>query len=144
MLTIKNHGALILESNFWDSEQAAAGKLYVSLNAGAFRLLLPSGIESVIADMTTAKECVVSRGPWSQAGLNDALEILFDDHTSDPFALHLSPETFDRLPAEEDAGREWVLTVWTSRRGKPRQVLSRPCFYRRVPRIPWLKPWTER
>ena len=57
----------------------------------------------------------------------------------------LSIESFDRLPVAENVTGEWVLSVWTApRRGKPRQALSRPCRYRIVPRIPWLKPWEAR
>jgi hypothetical protein len=69
------------------------------------------------------------------------VEILFDDGTDSPFALHLSPESFDLLPAEPPAGREWVLTVWELQQGTPQRALERPCHWRRVPRIPWLKPW---
>lgn len=144
VLRIENHGPLITATNFWDLPEAALGKVLVSLNAGAFRVLLPPAAEPDLTDMRLGSECVVSRGPWPQAGLSDAMEILFDDGTSEPFAMCLSPPSFDRLPADSDAGREWVLTVWTRpRRGKPHLALQRPCWYRRVPRIPWPRPRGE-
>lgn len=143
-LTIENHGPLILASNFWDLPAALAGKFLVSPNAGAFRVLVPPAAEPSLPDMLAAQGCAVSRGPWPQARLGDALEILFDDGTADPFALHLSPESFDRLPAPEDVGREWVLTCWTRpRRGKPHKALDRPCRYRLARSLPDLRPWTE-
>lgn len=143
MLSIENHGPLILASNFWESPECAAGKLIVSINDRAFRLLIPPTLEPAIAEMQTARECLVTRGPWPAMGLADAFEILFDDGTNDPYALHLSPESFASLiPSDEWIGAaDVVLTAWTSpRRGKPRMALQRPCWYRRAPRLPYLKP----
>jgi hypothetical protein len=144
-LFIKNHGGLIVETNYWQLPRDRGELLRVSINAGAFRLLLRPEAEAAIADMRTARECVVSRGPWPGAGLADALEILFDDASADPFALHLQVESFDRVPPDSDAGREWLLSVWTRpRRGDaPHKALERIAFYRRVPSIPWLRPRTE-
>jgi hypothetical protein len=138
---IENHGPLVVSTNFWDLPVAQLGKVYVSLNAGAFRVLLPVTMEPALDDLKTARECVVSRGPWPEMGLPDAFEVLFDDGTSDPFALHLSPQSFDHVPTTENVGKEWVLSVWTRpRRGKPHKALERPCWYRIVPHVPWLKP----
>jgi hypothetical protein len=48
--------------------------------------------------------------------------------------------SLDRLPLDADAGREWIFTAWTAPRRKgPHKSLERPCWYRRVSRIPWLK-----
>jgi hypothetical protein len=41
VLKFENDGPLLLASNYWQSEMAAAGKLYVAINAGCFRLLVP-------------------------------------------------------------------------------------------------------
>jgi len=141
LLQIENHGPLLVASNFWESEQEAAGKFYLSTNAGAFRLLVPRSQEAAIAEMTTGKEVVVSRGPWPAVKRQDGLELLFDDFSDSPYALHLSIEAADRLPLDEDAGKEWLFTAWSApRRGRPHQVLQRPCWYRRVARIPCLQP----
>lgn len=138
MLEIKSNGPDIVSSNYWDTAEARAGKLIVSCNAGAFRVLVPLSQEGFLRDMATAVQCVVSRGPWPDRGLPDGFEILFDDSTIGPFALHLSPESFDRLPTAENVGDKWILSVWT--RG-PVKRLERPCAYRIVSEIPWLKPW---
>lgn len=143
-LIVGNHGPLIVSSNYWDLPECSLGKVLVSLNAGAFRLLLPPSYEPALADMATAKECVVSRGPWPERRVADAFEVLFDDRTTDPFALHLSANSFDRLPTAEDAAKEWLLTCWTRpRRGAPHKALERRCWYRVVPQIPWLEPRKE-
>jgi hypothetical protein len=142
IITVENHGPLILRSNYWTSELAAAGKLFVSVNAGAIRILLPPQIYGDLADMRSATECVLSRGPWPAERQREAVEIMWDDGSPNPYALHLAPASFDLLPAEPDAGREWLLTVWTAKDGKPHKSLERKCHWRRVPRIPWLKPWS--
>jgi len=136
MLRIENDGPRIRATNYWESEAAGRGYAYVSVNAGTFRLLLPPALETALADMATAREIVISRGPWTDAGKADGLEILFDDGSSSPYALHLSIEQIDRVPLDADAGRQVVCTVWTL---GPKLALSRPAYYRRVPRIPWVK-----
>ncbi len=144
MIEIRNHGPLLVASNFWETEMEAAGKFYLSLNAGAFRLLVPRSQEPAIREMQTAGEVIVSRGPWPDAGRDDGFELLFEDEGETPFSLFFSVETLDRLPLDADADREWLFTAWAApRRGKPHQVLQRPAWYRRVPKIPYLKPRTS-
>jgi hypothetical protein len=144
MLRTSNHGPLIISSNYWDLPESKLGKVLVSCNAGAFRLLIPETAEPYLDDMRTAKGCAVTRGPWPAQGLADAFEVLFDDATTDPFALHLSPQSFDRLPTEADTLGEWVLSCWTRpRRGRPHKAMERPCRYRIAAKIPDLRPWQE-
>jgi hypothetical protein len=141
LIQIHNHGPLILATNYWQTELAAAGKFYASVNAGAIRLLVPVAQRAAIEDMRAARYVVLSRGPWPAMGLIEAVELLFEDGTEEPYALHLSPESFDLLPAEPPAGQEWLLTVWDDKKGRPHKAIERPCHWRRVPRIPWLRPW---
>lgn len=69
----------------------------------------------------------------------DALEILFEDGSESPFAVHLLVEQADRVPAASDEGRTFRLAIWTEN-GKRGEM---PARYRRVPRLPWLEPWEE-
>jgi hypothetical protein len=73
------------------------------------------------------------------------------DRSHSPFALHLTPESFDLLPGEPEAGGEWVLSVWTAGKdGKPYKALERICHWRRVDKLgassrggrheSWLRP----
>lgn len=79
MLTIRNQGQAIAETNYWDSEHAQAGALYLSWNAGAARLLVPDSEKSLIRELKGAREVIVSRGPWTQYGGRDALELLWEE-----------------------------------------------------------------
>lgn len=144
MIVIENHGSLIVATNYWQSEMAQAGKRYVSCNAGAIRILMPATLRPEINEMRTAKVVIVSRGPWPVAGIDEAVEFLFDDGTDSPFALTLTSSSFEFiLPAEPKPGEEWTLTVWDEKKGRPHKALERRCHWRRVEKIPCLKPWDE-
>lgn len=147
-LTVENHGPLIVRTNYWETEWADRGYVLLSPNAGAFRLLLPRGHEQAINDMHTAKGCAVSFGPWSIAGdeVGSMFEVLFDDESTDPFSIHISPDQVIPRPAAADVAGEWTLSVWTAprrQRDRPRMALQRPCRYRLSRQIPDMRPWQE-
>jgi hypothetical protein len=139
VLRIDNQGQKIVETNFWDSEMARRGYFYLSWNAGAARLLVPDAQAGSVREMKSAKYVIVSRGRWEEAGRDDALELLFEDKSDNPYCLHLSKEQTDRLIPEEDQGGGFWVVVWT-RRG---QQLRLPGKYRKVETVPCLQPWSE-
>lgn len=146
ILRIDNHGPLIVSTNFFRSDFAGAGLLYLSTNAGAFRLLVPPHLEPVVSEMATGKFAVLTRGPWPAQRLPDAMEVMLDDGTDSPWSVHLDARQCDRMPLDEDAGKEWVLTVWTQPRRagtRPHKALERAAFYRRAESLPCLRPWTR-
>lgn len=141
MLTITNDGPRIASTSYWQTEHALRGALYLSINAGAFRVLVPPALEDQIPDMATATTVVISRGPWPDQQRDDAIELLFDDGSSSPYALHLAVAQVDRLPLNADAGQAWTCTVWTAGpHGTAVERLSRPAIYRRSKRLPDLRP----
>ena len=74
-LFIENDGPEILSTNFWQSALARAGTFYLSTNAGAFRLLVPTQHQGSLREMRRAHTCIVSRGPWPAQRLPEALEL---------------------------------------------------------------------
>lgn len=140
MLIIENNGQDIIRTNFWQTEQARQGAFYLSINAGAFRLLIPYKHNQIIAEFEAAKEVVISRGPWTAAEQRDAIEILFDDGTDDPYSIHLGAAQVDRWPSPEDAGRVLQFSVWTLKDGKPYCAYRAECYYHSAPHLPWLQP----
>jgi hypothetical protein len=44
-------------------------------------------LESCVADMTQAKEVVISRGPWPAKRRSDAFEFFFDDGADSPLGV---------------------------------------------------------
>jgi hypothetical protein len=90
----------------------------------------------MLGDMRAATECVLSRGPWPEGGAADAVELLWDDGSASPLALHLTARSFDLLPAQPEQGREWLLSVWTNEHDVPHKALERICHRRRSARLP--------
>ena len=137
MFFIKNNAANIQSTDYWDSEHAKAGYVYLSWNAGAGRLLIPDSAKSMLRELNGAREVIVSRGPWADHGGREALELLWEDGSDDPYCLHIVAEQTDRLLPDTDQGGGFVITAWTRGGMKGRW----PGRYRLVDRLPYLKPW---
>jgi hypothetical protein len=138
----ENDGRELVATTWWQSEQARAGKVFCSCNAGAIRLLLPRQMESQAREMRTAKYVIVSRGPWPQMQLDEAVELLFEDGSDSPFCLHLSASSFDLLPADPGA-EDWVLSVWAECDGRPNKLMELPTRWRRSAQLPDLRAWED-
>lgn len=134
--TLGNDGQDVASTNYWDHPNARAGFCFLSWNAGAARLLVPDALVGAVKDMAAATEVIVSRGQWQG---RDALELLFEDHSEAPYALHLVQEQSDRMIPDSDQGSGFVVTIWT-RDGKQ---ASAPGKYRSVATLPCLSPWSE-
>jgi hypothetical protein len=139
VIEIHNDGPRVRSTNYFQTEHARRGYLYVSVNAGAFRVLLPQPRIRWLEDMRTASELVISRGPWPEQGRADALELLFDDGSDTPFMVTMLPEQWDRLPAQGDEGRDDLQGLIYTQGAVLR--LELPVRYRHAPSLPWLKPW---
>lgn len=135
---IKNDGQHIVSTDYWDSKHARAGYFFLSWNAGAARLLVPDSQQTALRVIQTAREVIVSRGPWNDQGGRDALEVLFEDGSDSPYCIHLVAEQCDRMLPEDNQGGGFVVTVWT-RKG---EQLRLPGKYREVPSLPCLEPWS--
>lgn len=140
-LTVTNDGPEIVSTNYWRTPLPGRGLVFVSVNARAFRILVPLGFP--LADLRETREVLISRGPWIEQRLSDAIEVLFEDGSQDPFTLHVGRGQIDRLPPREDSGRhDLVCSVWV--RGSGDDVVKAAnwsCGYRVVDRIPWGRPW---
>jgi hypothetical protein len=141
LIQVSNDGPLITSTDYWTSDVASAGKVFVSVHAGAIRVLLPRDRWGDLYDMRAGKYCVLSRGPWPAERQPEAIEIMWEDESESPYALYLTPESFDMLPGEADPGREWVCSVWIEKDGNPHKSLERICHWRRVAQLPYLKAW---
>lgn len=136
LLTIENDGPRIKRSNFWGSEVEQHGKFYLSVNAGAFRLLIPQKQEAAIPEFETAEQIIVCRGPWPDGGQVEAMEFIFDDLTDSPYRIQLSQAQVDRFPPKSDAGRECVFSAWILKNDAPACVFESKCIYQVVARLP--------
>ena len=143
MIEIQNDGPRIAASNYWRSEACEKGFFLLSPNDGAIRLLIPREHEQqFLRETWRASEVIVSRGLWPEGG-GDGFEVLFEDGSPDPFALHLPAALCVPVIAATDDGRDVPVTLWTYRRGKPHLAREYPGKFRVVPQIPYLKKWGE-
>jgi hypothetical protein len=141
ILKIQNDGPLIAETNFWATDHANHGLFYVSINAGAFRILIPKNCEADIPEMIRGvKHVVVSMLPkdrWKPKAY--CLEIMFEDSSDSPWACQISPGQTDRAPTDESVGIAWKATLWTEQNNGPALHTEFPAYFQIVPKIPWLK-----
>lgn len=141
MIRVDNQGPLLAGSNYWQTEAAAAGYFYVSLNSGCIRLLVPDSRKEMMADMRTAKTVVIRFGPHAGFGGREMTEILFDDGSDEPFALHLWINQWERLPLPGDFGMGFEFAAYDDRRGRPHKFMARGCWLGRSAALPDLRPW---
>jgi len=139
MIVIENDGLALVTTNYWETELARQGFCFLSWNAGAGRLLVPDALAHYIREMRTGKYVIVSRGPWKAHGGRDGLELLFEDESDAPFCVHIEARMTDRLLPSSDQGGGFEIVVYT-RSGEQMRL---PGKYRKVPSIPWMKPWSS-
>ncbi len=138
MIEIANHGPRLTATNYWSSAGERAGNFLLSLNADCFHLLVPQCHQATVSEMATAKEVIITRGPLDG---QDALEVLFDDGSEEPFVLYLGASQCVPLPDESWVGCEVLFAVYTAPRrgGKPHKSLERVAWYRLADVLPCLK-----
>ncbi len=143
MLYIENDGASIVNTNYWETEMAKHGYVYCSINAGCFRLLVPEKKGISLDDLQSGHLVIVTRAPWPAMGVRDALELLFEDDSDTPFALHIVSRQVDRMPLDTDADQpgqppKWRLAIYTQKGCVRNNV---PVRYRIEKKLPCLDPW---
>lgn len=158
LLTIENRGKFLANTNYWDTQAAKLGYLYVSWNANACRILVPDVSLSMIDEMRTGKRAIIMAGEFKAEEVNrftnelDAhslslaqkngftkhgfygrgLDIVFDDGTTNPFSVLTRPEQVDRNLPASDSGKPLDMLIYT-RRGVVHHI---PCIYLDVGSIP--------
>lgn len=139
MFIIENRGQAIHHTNYWQSDHAAAGYVYLSWNAGAARLLIPDSSTPMLKEMRGATEVIVSRGPWPEQGRAEAIELLWEDGSDTPFVIQLVAEQCDRLIPDAEQGGGFIVAAWS-----PAGIQGQwPGKYRRVDRLPCFQPWSD-
>ena len=138
-LYIGNDGPIISRTNYFDSVYAKNNLLYLSWNAGTARLLVPDGVKDHLLEMSSAKYVIISRGYWKEQGIENAIELLFEDGSDKPYCVFLSPEQTDRYIPEknEGNGENFFLSVYI-RLGEKFRF---PAKCRIVDTIPCLAAW---
>jgi len=143
-LTFLNEGQRLVKTNYWQTEPALRGFMFLSTNAGCVRLLVPASAAQParLADMTNGvKEVILTRGRLDD--VDEVTEVLFEDGTQTPILLHIDPKQVDRRWVVSDEGRRWRFAIYTQDRGKVADFAR--CYLRRTTApLPYAQPWTGR
>lgn len=141
MIRVENDGQEIVSTNYWRSDLAARGLVFLSINAGAARLLLPGRLSiEIMRETAEADEAILTRGLLRG---RECYELLWDDGTATPYVLTIDAEQSDRLLAVHDSGRELPLFLYGPHDGLGKLCLRRgQCRFRCAP-LPCLAPWKD-
>ena len=134
-IQIQNNGPEIASTNYWESEYARRGIIYLSFNAGAARLLLPPPFYPSLTEMDTGRLVILSLGQLDTG--QTGYELLFGDYSDSPYSILVGTQQTDRLLSKSDSGRDLIVSVWCDGNKK----LELPAKFRVVESVPCLKPW---
>lgn len=115
LITIANSGKDIVETNYFDTDHAKNGFVYLSCNAGDIRLLLPDEAANMLCEIDAATSVTIE----PSISITGCIDIVFEDGTSSPFSITVSKQMIDRqLPSGT-----CTLSVWL-RAGKYREFAA--------------------
>ena len=133
-LHFENNGGDLVETNYFDTEVARNGFMYLSWNASVARLLVPDSQILHVQEMKTGQYCVITRG--LMVG-RDTLEIMFEDGSQAPFVIYIDTAQTNRLVSNHNM--PFTVAAWT-RTGKVAQWEGK---YRVATRLPNMQPWRQ-
>lgn len=126
IIQITNNKTEIINTNYFESLLNKHGKFYVSINAGAFRLLIPDVyLNTMEKELPLAQKMVITRD-------STMFNILFEDYSETPYQIQLSSNSFDRLPSQQDKGRDFIFSAWTKKGGKIKKIFETICEYHSI------------
>jgi len=59
MITVANDGPLLASTDYWQTEHAAKGLVYMTGNARAWRMLVPAAMADQLAEIRTGLPCLI-------------------------------------------------------------------------------------
>lgn len=138
---VRLEGQDLVESDYWDSVLAARGVLYLVGHADGAALLVPRSLEYALPEMRTGREVILTRGPWPEQEQSDAVELLWEDGSDAPFAVHVSAAQCSGLAALGRDGSTLACRVYTlGPDGRPQLAGTWRARFRTAESLPCLKP----
>ena len=103
----------LAESNYYRCALNEKGLYRLIYNRRVFHLLVPEERYIDIKEFKTEKEVVLRQGIMIiDSSSKQTVEILFDDHSSNPFCIHLSVEQFQLLLTKEFDRKKFPLRIY--------------------------------
>lgn len=111
LVEITNDGPAITRTSYWRTPHARRGLLYLSVNAGALRILVPTPTGHLLADLPAIGTPVeLERSAYQDS---ETYRFLWLDDPRNPYAVEIDQRQCDRrLPRAED-GRILPLIWYT-------------------------------
>lgn len=111
MITIKNDGQTITETTYWATPHADKGLLYLSINAGALRLLVPAASAQLLSELPpVGTPCELTR---SRLQGEEAYRLAWLDDPEEPYEVEIDVRQCDRRLASAENGRILTLICYT-------------------------------
>ena len=107
MISISNDGPSIMSTTYWATEHARRGLLYLSINAGALRLLVPDAVRGELIGSLppVGTECEAVISPAT-------VRVVWLDDPEQPYEIEIDARQCDRRPLPEDDGRVLALVMY--------------------------------
>jgi hypothetical protein len=141
MITIGNNEKLITNTDYWNSEAAAFGYVYLSTNADAVRLLLPDLSGLNIHDIKQSKLVVISVGRHTDFNAFMA-EVVFNEGSKSPYVIYVALNQFEKIPTEQDYMKkmDFILVTPADNNTQVKNELLCQCVFRKSKKLPDLTP----
>lgn len=115
MIETTNDGPRLVSTTYWSTEHARRGLLYLSVNAGAVRLLVPDAASYVLDELPEeGTPATLGRGRWQG---REVYRLTWLDDPTDPYVVEIDARQADRLLPASEAGR-LVPLVWYRQEGQ--------------------------
>ncbi|MDD2223665.1 MAG: hypothetical protein PHF42_09525 [Pseudomonas sp.] len=120
-IIIQNNGPEIVATNYWQTQNAADGLLYLTASGGCLRLLVPKPLEKIVPILQGAEIVSVEHSTFRG---QKSYDLVFHDGTAEPFVITVVATSVDWRSLLW--GRANFFSVWTEQG----QQLSRRCAMR--------------
>jgi len=128
----------IRDTNYFELPIAVQGFCLLTINKGNFYLLVPPRVYRMLKDVIpTTHYILITKGIFNE---KTCFEILFEDKTQTPFVIHIDKALVIPSPSDEFLDRKSKFSAWIKEDGKLSCVFTRDAFYRKAPRLPYMKP----
>lgn len=115
-MQIHNDGQRILRTDYWQSDHARRGYAYLSVNAGAVRLLIPRSLQEATEAIRDARAARVQIAGACRGDYRP-IHVVLDDDSAAPYCLTLDVRQCDRTLPVSEVGRAVPLFAYAPAHG---------------------------
>ncbi len=120
-VVIASDGTAITSTTYWSTPNGRHGLLYLSINAGALRLLVPAALSALPADAPpVGTSCEVER---VDQGSREIVRLRWLDNPETPYEIEIDARQCDRRLPASDAARV-VPLIWYGPGAEPDSVVE--------------------